>query len=58
MMGSHRWESKGAPYRNATQVAMGAIGPGFAAGATDQRLAAYIDITATIAAVTGADKPW
>jgi len=46
--------SKGTPYREATQVRMWMMGPGFPGGTVDDRLTAPQDIAVTVAAVTGA----
>lgn len=47
--GSHRWDSKSLAYNATARVTMAASGPRFARGQTDPRLAANIDIAATIA---------
>lgn len=57
MLGSHNCDAKGFPYREATQVTMLASGPPFAAGATDQRITANIDIAPTIASLAGVSLP-
>lgn len=57
MLGSHRCEAKGFPYRAATQVTMLASGPPFAAGVTDERVTGNIDIAPTIAALAGVSLP-
>jgi arylsulfatase A-like enzyme len=57
MLGSHNCDAKGFPYRGATQVTMLASGPPFAAGVTDQRITANIDIAPTIAALAGVSLP-
>lgn len=57
MMGSHRCEKKGFPYRESTQVTMLASGPPFAAGEIDERVVANVDIAPTIAELAGVDLP-
>jgi arylsulfatase A-like enzyme len=57
MLGSHRCDAKGFPYRGATQVTMLASGPPFAAGVTDERVTGNIDIAPTIAALAGVSLP-
>lgn len=57
MLGSHNCDAKGFPYRQATQVSMLAAGPPFAAGVTDPRITANIDIAPTIAALAGVTLP-
>jgi N-acetylglucosamine-6-sulfatase len=57
MLGSHRCEAKGFPYRQAVQVTMMASGPSFASGVTDERVTGNIDIASTIAALAGVSLP-
>jgi arylsulfatase A-like enzyme len=52
-MGSHRWDSKDIPHNASTRIMMAASGPRFGRGATDPRVAANIDIAATIADAAG-----
>jgi arylsulfatase A-like enzyme len=52
-MGSHRWTSKDLPHNVSARIMMAASGPRFGRGATDSRLAANIDIAATIADAAG-----
>lgn len=57
MLGSHRCEAKGFPYRGATQVTMLAAGPPFAKRVIDERVIGNIDIAPTIAALAGVALP-
>ena len=55
MVGDHHMIGKGLPYRFATDVPLAMRWDGrIAAGHTDRRLAATVDVTATIAEATGA----
>jgi arylsulfatase A-like enzyme len=57
MMGDHRIAKKGDPYDASIRAPMIAVGPGFAAGAESDRLAANVDLAPTIAAAAGAALP-
>lgn len=57
MMGHHRYYGKIVPYDRSARFPLQAVGPGFAAGATDARVVGNIDIAPTIVAVAGANRP-
>lgn len=57
LMGEHRLDLKSYAYDGAVNVTMMAAGPGFARGATDQRLALTTDIAPTIAHAAGVPLP-
>lgn len=54
LRGQHRLEGKSRPYEEAIRVPLMIRGPGFAAGARDQRLTANIDLAPTVLALSGA----
>jgi arylsulfatase A-like enzyme len=56
-VGHHRRIGKTAPYDESVRIPMYVAGPGFAAGAVDNRLVANIDIGPTIADAAGAPLP-
>lgn len=55
--GDHRLNTKGVPYDGSVRVPLLAFGPGFAAGAVDDRLVGNIDLAVTIAAIAGVSLP-
>jgi arylsulfatase A-like enzyme len=56
-VGHHRRIGKTAPYDESVRIPMYAYGPGFAAGTSDERLVANIDIAPTIAEAAGVPLP-
>jgi len=54
LLGQHNLERKNSPYDGSVWIPMLAFGPGFAAGATDDRIVANIDLAPTIAQAAGA----
>jgi arylsulfatase A-like enzyme len=56
-LGHHRHVGKTDPYDRDVRTPLLVRGPGFLPGTVDDRLALNIDITATIAAVTGIEPP-
>jgi arylsulfatase A-like enzyme len=57
LMGQHRLYGKIAPYDLAARMPLYAFGPGFAAGAVDNRLVGNIDIAPTLVEVAAAGNP-
>jgi len=53
LLGEHRAVAKQVPYDAAVRIQMLAYGPGFRAGAVDNRLTANIDIAPTLASIAG-----
>jgi arylsulfatase A-like enzyme len=51
--GSHRWHAKDPPYNELTRVMMAVTGPRFEVGSIDNRIAANIDLAATVAELAG-----
>lgn len=56
-LGHHRWAGKIAPYDQSVRAPMFAFGPGFSAGAVDNRLVGNIDIAPTLVEIAEADGP-
>jgi arylsulfatase A-like enzyme len=56
-VGHHRRIGKTSPYDGSVRIPMYAYGPGFVAGASDERLVANIDIAPTIAEAAGVPLP-
>ena len=56
-MGEHRLVPKALPYNGSVRFSMAAVGPGFAAGATDRRMTGLVDVAATLADIGGFAMP-
>jgi arylsulfatase A-like enzyme len=57
LLGHHRHVGKTVPYDRGARTPLLARGPGFAAGHVDDRLGLQVDVTATIAELTGIAMP-
>lgn len=57
LMGQHRLYGKIAPYDGSARFPLYALGPGFTAGTTDDRLVSNVDIAPTLVSVSGAAQP-
>ncbi len=57
LLGHHRYTGETTPYDHADTGRLVACGPGFAAGAVDERLASIVDLAPTMAEAAGIDLP-
>jgi arylsulfatase A-like enzyme len=57
LLGQHRYYGKHVPYDGSARMPLYAYGPGFAAGAVDERLVGNVDLAPTLVDVAGADGP-